>query len=52
MIKVGIIGMSPENGHPLSFSAIVNGYCKNNFKKTGWDVILNYLEKKNKSLFK
>lgn len=51
MINVGMIGMSPENGHPLSFSAIVNGYCKSKFKKTGWNVILNYLEKKNKKLY-
>ena len=26
MIKLGIIGFSKNNGHPYSFSAIINGY--------------------------
>ena len=26
MIKIGIIGMSPGNGHPYSWSAIINGF--------------------------
>jgi hypothetical protein len=25
MIKIGIIGMSPGNAHPTSWSAIING---------------------------
>ena len=25
-LRLGILGLSPGNGHPFSFSAIVNGY--------------------------
>jgi len=31
MIKIGMIGLSEGNGHPYSFSAIINGYV--NIKK-------------------
>ena len=41
--KAAIIGYSPENGHPFSFSAIVNGYNHQQFAKTNWHVILDYL---------
>ena len=51
MIKVGIIGLSPYNGHPFSFSAIINGYNKLEFIKSGWTVILKYLEKQDKKSF-
>ena len=44
----GIIGLSANNGHPYSFSAILNGYDKIYFRQSGWDVILNYLEKEKK----
>lgn len=43
-IKLGILGVCPQNGHPYSFSAIINGYDRDRFKKTNWQVILNYLE--------
>jgi hypothetical protein len=43
MIRVGIIGFSEGNGHPFSFSAIVNGYDEMHFGNAGWPVILNYL---------
>lgn len=43
VIRVGIIGFSEGNGHPLSFSAIINGYDDGAFAKAGWPVILNYL---------
>ncbi len=36
--------MSEGNGHPFSFSAIVNGYDENHFANAGWPVILNYLK--------
>ena len=51
MIKLGIIGFSKGNGHPYSFSAIINGYKKNYFKKVGYPQILNYLEKQQKKNF-
>ena len=48
MVKnIGIIGMHDEgNGHPFSFSAIVNGYDREHFKMANWPGILNYLESK------
>ena len=51
MIKLGIIGFSKNNGHPYSFSAIINGYDKKYFKKVGYPQILNYLEKQKKKIF-
>ena len=51
MIKLGIIGFSKNNGHPYSFSAIVNGYHRKYFKKVGYKFILDYLEKQSKKIF-
>lgn len=44
MIRTGIIGFSEGNGHPFSFSAIVNGYDDEKFAAAGWPVIHNYLK--------
>jgi hypothetical protein len=49
MVKVGIIGLSEANGHPFSFSAIINGYNEAEFSKTEWTGILNYLNRKHES---
>ncbi|MGE0456275.1 MAG: Gfo/Idh/MocA family oxidoreductase [Vicinamibacteria bacterium] len=35
--------MSPGNGHPFSFSAIVNGFDPTRFAEAGWPVIHEYL---------
>jgi hypothetical protein len=43
VIKVGIIGLSDGNGHPFSFSAIINGYDALAFADAGWPTILAYL---------
>jgi hypothetical protein len=43
VIRAGIIGYSEGNGHPFSFSAIVNGYDDEKFAAAGWQVIHNYL---------
>jgi hypothetical protein len=43
VIKLGIAGISEGNGHPFSFSAIINGYNDFNFSEVGWPVILQYL---------
>lgn len=43
VIRTGIIGFSEGNGHPFSFSAIINGYDEEHFAEAGWPVILNYL---------
>ena len=51
MIKIGIIGFSKNNGHPYSFSAIINGYSKHHFKKIGYKFILEYLNKQPKRNF-
>lgn len=42
-MRLGIIGTSPGNGHPFSFSAIINGYEEKGFIQAGWSVILDYL---------
>ena len=51
MIKLAIIGFTKNNGHPYSFSAIANGYNVKYFKKVGYRVILDYLNKESKKNF-
>ena len=46
-IQLGLIGTSEENGHPYSWSAIINGYDKKKIKKCGFPIIPKYLNKKN-----
>ncbi|MDO6686267.1 MULTISPECIES: Gfo/Idh/MocA family protein [unclassified Agarivorans] len=46
MVKIGLLGFSDNNGHPYSFSAILNGYNKDRFKETEWLGILGYLQKR------
>ena len=43
IIKTGMIGISSGNGHPYSWSAIVNGYDEIEIKKCRFKVIPNYL---------
>ena len=50
-IKLGIIGINDGNGHPFSFSAIINGYDREGMKNSGWDVIYDYLEVRDASEF-
>lgn len=49
VVKLGVIGTSPGNGHPYSFSSIINGYNPEAFAKTEWGGILNYLNKRDPS---
>ncbi len=42
-IRLGIIGLSPENGHPYSWSAICNGYDPAAMSLCGFPVIPQYL---------
>ena len=42
-IKLGIIGINEGNGHPFSFSAIINGFDHDGMRDSGWDVIYEYL---------
>ncbi|QDZ11626.1 Gfo/Idh/MocA family oxidoreductase [Devosia ginsengisoli] len=44
-MRLGIIGFSEGNGHPFSFSAIINGYERKGFEAADWPVILAYLDK-------
>jgi predicted dehydrogenase len=43
-LRLGVIGYSEGNGHPLSFSAIVNGFDEEAMARAGWPVIHNYLK--------
>lgn len=44
MIKIGIIGMSPGNAHPYSWSAIINGSFEGNeITKAGYPAVATYL---------
>ncbi len=47
LIKLGIIGYSGGNGHPYSWSAIFNGYNKQELSKSDYPNILEYLELEN-----
>lgn len=44
-LKLGVIGLSPGNGHPYSWSAIFNGYDPAYMEECGFPVIPRYLEK-------
>lgn len=44
-LKLGVIGLSPGNGHPYSWSAIFNGYNPEKMENCGFPVIPRYLEK-------
>lgn len=50
-INLGMIGLNEGNGHPFSFSAIINGYDREGMKSSGWDVIYNYLVLRDPSEF-
>ena len=46
-IRLGVLGMSPGNGHPYSWSAICNGYDKKFMDECPFPVIPAYLYKEN-----
>ena len=43
-VNLGIIGMSPGNGHPYSWAAICNGFDKKYMEKCPFPVIPQYLK--------
>ena len=47
MVKLGIIGLSEGNGHPYSWSAIINGYDPVLMEDCGFPVIPAYLALRN-----
>ena len=44
-LKIGILGYTEGNGHPYSWSAMFNGYNKEEMEKCPFPVIPRYLEK-------
>ena len=49
--QLGTIGISKGNGHPFSFSSIVNGFNSIEMKKSGWKNIYDYLKERDESEF-
>ncbi|RAR59094.1 putative dehydrogenase [Onishia taeanensis] len=49
--RVGMLGMSDGNGHPFSFSAIINGYSDNGMRHSGWPGIYDYVRRRHGSEF-
>jgi hypothetical protein len=45
LLRLGILGISEGNGHPYSWSAIFNGYCKSTMDSCPFPVIPAYLGK-------
>lgn len=43
-IKLGLIGLSPGNGHPFSWAAIINNYERNLMRECGFPAIPRYLD--------
>ncbi|MCU1313459.1 MAG: putative dehydrogenase [Acidobacteriaceae bacterium] len=51
MRSIGIIGASEGNGHPFSYSAIVNGYSAEGLSASGWPGIYSYVRRRHVSEF-
>ncbi len=49
--SVGILGISDGNGHPFSFSAIINGYSPEGLAASGWPGIYDYVRRRHPSEF-
>lgn len=49
--RVGMLGMSDGNGHPFSFSAIINGYSDSGMRHSGWPGIYDYVSRRHGSEF-
>jgi hypothetical protein len=49
--SIGIIGISEGNGHPFSYSAIVNGYSPEGLVASGWPGIYEYVRRRHASEF-
>ncbi len=50
-VRVGVIGISEGNGHPFSFSAIINGYNEDGLARCGWPGIYEYVKRRDPSEF-
>jgi predicted dehydrogenase len=47
----GIIGLSEGNGHPFSYSSIINGYSHEGLADSGWPGIYAYVKRRHASEF-
>jgi predicted dehydrogenase len=48
---IGIIGLSEGNGHPFSYSSIINGYSPEGLADAGWPGIYDYVRRRHASEF-
>ncbi|MEK5485205.1 MULTISPECIES: Gfo/Idh/MocA family oxidoreductase [Lysinibacillus] len=51
MKKLGLLGLTDGNGHPYSWGSIINGYNDKALRDANWDVIYNYVKKRDISEF-
>jgi predicted dehydrogenase len=52
MVKtLGVIGLSEGNGHPFSYSSIINGYSPEGLAASGWPGIYEYVRRRHPSEF-
>ena len=52
MVKsLGIIGLSEGNGHPFSYSSIINGFSPEGLRDSGWPGIYEYVRRRHASEF-
>ena len=51
MKSIGIIGVSEGNGHPFSYSSIINGYSPEGLAASGWPGIYEYVRRRHASEF-
>ncbi len=51
MKQVGIIGVSEGNGHPFSYSSIINGFSPTGLADSGWPGIYEYVRRRHASEF-
>jgi predicted dehydrogenase len=51
MTRVAIIGYSEGNGHPFSYSSIINGYSDTGLAQSGWSGIYEYVRRRHGSEF-
>jgi predicted dehydrogenase len=49
--SLGVVGISEGNGHPFSYSAIVNGYSDEGLAASGWPGIYSYVRRRHPSEF-
>jgi predicted dehydrogenase len=49
--SIGIMGMSEGNGHPFSYSSIINGYSPEGLANSGWSGIYDYVRRRHASEF-